>query len=342
MLRKIYVLFIARSLEFLKDSASLGWNLVLPVMLIAGFSIMFAGGEKPFFKVAVMADNNTQNNQNNHPFLSYPQIEFYKITDKKKSMDNVRLHKSDMLLDLTDNKHSYWINSLSQKGEILEKLLLSSSSSDIKMQKQIIEGKKVSYVDWVVPGIMGMNIMFSCLFGVGFVIVRYRKSGYLKRLNATPVTATEFILSQIASRMILIVIISIVLFGISYWILDLNFAGSYFDLIVILILGCLSIISLSLVVISRSQSEELASGMLNMLSWPMMFLSGVWFSLDGASSWVQKLADFFPLTHFLSASRAIIIDGESLIAQKNQIIVLISITIVCFIIGTLSFKWDKD
>jgi ABC-type multidrug transport system permease subunit len=337
MLRKIYTLFIARSLEFLKDSASLGWNVILPVMLIGGFAIMFTGGEKPFFKVALV-----ESTQTTHPFLSYPQIEFYNITDQKKSINSVRLHKSDMLLDLTGDKLSYWINPLSQKGEILEKLLLSSSSSDVTIHKQTIEGKKVSYVDWVVPGIMGMNIMFSCLFGVGFVIVRYRKSGYLKRLNATPVTATEFILSQILSRMILIVTISTVLFGVSYWLLNLNFAGSYFDLIVILILGCLSIISLSLVAISRSQSEELASGMLNMLSWPMMFLSGVWFSLDGASSWVQKLAEIFPLTHFLSASRAIIIDGEPLISQSREIIILLTITTICFAIGTLSFKWDRN
>jgi ABC-2 type transport system permease protein len=334
MLVRIYALLKSRNLEFIYDKAALGWNILLPVLLIAGFAIMFSAGEKPLFKVATINSNNSE-----HPFLSTPHIDFFITDNKEEAIQSVRLHKVDMLIDFDNKPVLFWINSLSQKGQFLEQLIISSSQEEFK--KQTIDGKKVSYVDWVVPGIMGMNIMFSCLFGVGYVIVRYRKSGYLKRLNATGVTAYEFLLAQVISRLILIVFISCVLFIISYWLLDLRFAGSYFDIFVILLLGCLSIISLSLVIIARTSSEELASGLLNMLSWPMMFLSGVWFSLEGTGVWVQNLAKIFPLTHFLSASRAIIIDGVSLSNLYQEVILLSVITFVCFMIGVLSFKWHS-
>jgi ABC-type multidrug transport system permease subunit len=87
------------------------------------------------------------------------------------------------------------------------------------------------------PGVLGMNIMFSCLFGVGFVIVRYRKNGYLKRLNATPLSAFEFILAQLTSRLLLIVSISVFLFTATHLVLDFTVVGSFFDLFIVLVLG---------------------------------------------------------------------------------------------------------
>ena len=104
----------------------------------------------------------------------------------------------------------YWVNTDSPKGYIVEKLLLRGSTR--ARSARPVSGEAVRYVDWLFPGILGMNMMFSCLFGVGYVVVRYRKSGFLKRLHATPLTAFEFLSAQVLSRLLLILFVTAILY----------------------------------------------------------------------------------------------------------------------------------
>src|SRR5207249_448945 len=94
----------------------------------------------------------------------------------------------------------YWVNTDSPKGYIVEKLLLAAEPAAVR---EPVSGAAVRYVDWLFPGILGMNMMFSCPFGGGYVVLRYRKSGFLKRLHATPLSAFEFLSAQVLSRLTL-------------------------------------------------------------------------------------------------------------------------------------------
>jgi ABC-type multidrug transport system permease subunit len=185
-------------------------------------------------------------------------------------------------------------------------------------------------------------MMFSALFGVGYVIVRYRKSGYLKRLHATPLSALEFLLAQVLSRLILIMVISTGVFLATNALLDFPMEGSYLDLFLVATLGTISMIALGLSIAARVTSEELAGGLLNLVSWPMMLVSGVWFSLDGAHPWVQKLAQFFPLTHILDGARGIMLDGRSLPDISYNLGALLLMGIVFLTAGAGLFRWAPD
>jgi len=337
----------ARNLEFLRDRAALAWNLLLPVMLVFGLAFIFSGGDKAVFKVAVMdgennaiANNNNQLSNKLHPFLNTRYINFYKVEDIEPLIKKVGRHQVDMLLDLRPDKLHYWINTDSSKGYFLEQLLLGSKGPEL--DKQTVEGEQVRYVDWVVPGILGMNIMFSCLFGIGFVIVRYRKNGYLKRLNATPLSALEFIISQVLSRLILVVIITCMLFIGTNIFMNFTMEGSYLDLFIILLIGTTCMISLGLLIAARVSNEELAGGLLNAVSWPMMILSGVWFSMEGTHPVLLYAAELSPLTHILSAARAIMLDGASLTDLGYQIAVLVVMTAVLMLVSARYFKWTTD
>lgn len=187
-----------------------------------------------------------------------------------------------------------------------------------------------------------MNMMFSCLFGVGYVVVRYRKNGFLKRLRATPLRPIEFIIAQVASRLSLIILITAVIYTGTHLFLDTRMEGSYFALLLIAILGAASMVSLGLMVAARVSSEELAGGLLNLITWPMMLLSGVWFSLEGASPLVQNAAQIFPLTHILDSSRAVMLDGASLIDIAPNLAALALMTAVFLGIGATFFRWNQD
>ncbi|OQX15453.1 MAG: ABC transporter permease [Thiothrix lacustris] len=336
MIKRIWATFYARSLEFLRDRSTLGWNFILPIALVFGLAFVFSGDGQPLFKVAVVAQSA------DHPFRHTEHVEFYEIAPDavETTVRKVGRHQVDMLLDLRAEPTRYWINSDSQNGYFLEKLLQHSGGT--ALQRQSVQGAEIRYVDWVVPGILGMNLMFSCLFGVGFVIVRYRKSGYLKRLNATPLSATEFLLAQIASRLALVVVVTTLVFTATHLFMHFTVEGSYWNLLLVLVLGAFTLIALSLVVAARVSSEELAGGLLNLLTWPMMILSGVWFSMEGTNPVMQWVSQLSPLTHILSAARAIMLDGAGLADIGGQLLVLAVMAVLFVVIGTLAFKWTTE
>jgi ABC-type multidrug transport system permease subunit len=118
--------------------------------------------------------------------------------------------------------------------------------------------------------------------------------------------------------------------------------GSYFDLVLIGFVGAMSLIALGLLVASRSRSEELTGGLLNLATWPMMILSGVWFSLEGSPDFIQNIAWFLPLTYLVEGARAIMTDGASLIDIQHHLWVLIGMTVLFLSLGAALFRWEGD
>lgn len=345
MMKRIWATFYARTLEFVRDRSTLGWNLILPVALVFGLAFVFSGNGQPLFKVGVVAEKVSAASKPDpqlHPFLQTLHVEFYSVPVEgvETAVRKIGRHQVDMLLDLRAGQMHYWVNSDSQKGYFLERLLQNSGGT--KLAKQSVQGDEIRYVDWVVPGILGMNLMFSCLFGVGFVIVRYRKSGYLKRLNATPLSATEFLLAQIFSRLLLVVMVTTVVFAGTNLFMHFTMEGSYLNLLLVLVLGAFSLIALSLLVAARVSSEELAGGLLNLLTWPMMVLSGVWFSMEGTNPFMQWVSQLSPLTHMLAAARAIMLDGAGLAEISVHLLVLVAMSVVFLAIGAVTFKWTAE
>jgi ABC-type multidrug transport system permease subunit len=118
-------------------------------------------------------------------------------------------------------------------------------------------------------------------------------------------------------------------------------AGSHLDLLIVFVLGGLSLTSIGLLVASRGTSEDFTSGALNFISWPMMFLSEVWFSLEGAPQWVKSFAELLPLTHLLRAARKIMNDGATLAQVSSECLVLIGVTLFCLVVGAALFSWNE-
>ena len=339
MLRRIYAIFVGRNREFLRDRASLSWNLLLPVALVFGLSFAF-DGQRDEFTIGVLqpaADVDV----NAHPFFSTPYIRFVAYDDLEKALLKVERHQLDLLVDAGPPQR-YWVNPEAAKGYFAELVLLQSvATGGAGIVKAQIPGEPIRYSDWVLPGILGMNMMFSCLFGVGYVIVRYRKNGFLKRLRATPLTAFEFISAQVASRMVLIMLITSFVYTGTHLLLDTRMEGSYVTLFVVGLVGAISMVSLGLIVSARVTSEELAGGLLNLINWPMMMLSGVWFSLEGAGGLLQDISRIFPLTHVLDAARAVSLDGATFVDVSPSLAALGIQSAIFLAIGSAIFRWEQ-
>lgn len=324
----------ARDREFLRDRSALAWNIIFPLLIILGFAFAFTGDQVNQYKIGVIE----QHEDALLTFYTTDYIQFIPIEESEKvlAIDKVKRHQLDMLLDARLKR--YWMNDSSPSGYMLEKVLAGSGGE--AYQKQLVQGEQIRYVDWLIPGVLGMNMMFSALFGVGYVVVRYRKNGVLKRLKATPLNALEFLSAQVVSRLWLIMAITSGVFIGCNLLIDFAMHGSYLNLFLVYVLGAFSMVSMGLIVAARVKSEEMAGGLLNMLSWPMMFLSGVWFSLEGLHPWIQKLALVFPLTHITQAARGIMLDGASLSAILPNLVALLVMSIIFLLLGVLLFRWE--
>lgn len=344
--KRMWAMFTARNHEFFRDRAAFGWNFAFPFLIIVGFGLIFGGKEHQQFKVGLFTNTPQIEGRENTVPLAFQQgkyLQFIDFSSQAEGEQKLQHHKIDLLLDSHSPEHHYWINDSSPNGYITEQIFLASlvKNSEELARKQIIKGVQIRYIDWLFPGILGMNMMFSALWGVGYVVVRYRKNGALKRLKATPLTPLEYLSAQMLSRIFLIMFTIIVVWIGSNLIFHFQVHGSYVALALIFFLGGLSLCSMGLVLAARGTSEEFTSGILNFISWPMMFLSEVWFSLEGSPAWIQGFAKIFPLTHLLTGARKIMNDGASLVDVQSECLVLIATTLICLTIAAKLFSWNE-
>jgi len=319
-------------MEFVRDKGNLFWNLLFPIFLIFGFSFAFSGGSNELFKVGVYGNQDSS--------LGFLEESYVKVVNYEKlnlALNKVRHHQIDMVINFETKE--YFVNESSTNASVAERIFLTGDeAADFKHQS--LSGRPIRYVDWFVPGAIGANMMFSCIFGAGWIIVRYRRNGVLKRLKATPVHAFEFVSAQMMSRLFIVFIVSVIVYGGTNFFLKFVMVGSYWNLLFITVLATISMISLGLVFASRIRSEELAGGLMNIVIWPMMAFSGIFFSLEGSPAALQRASRIFPLTHYIEAGRAIMLDGAKLTDIGANLITLVGMSALFLLLSSLLFKWE--
>ena len=347
-LKRLWAILKARNLEFFRDRSAFGWNFLFPFLLVAGFGIIFGGKTYTEYKIGVFPTDSEQVSveQLNIPqrFKNMKYLKFIGFKTAGEGLEKLKHHRIDFLIKTGNGSPEYWVSDTSPKGYVVEQMFKASllpPESAANAERKEIQGSAIRYIDWLFPGILAMNMMFSALWGVGYVVVRYRKNGVLKRLKVTPLTAFEYITAQAISRIFLLMFTLVIVWTGCDLIFGFEVQGSYVDLFFIFFLGSLSLTALGLVLASRGTSEEFTTGILNFISWPMMFLSEVWFSLEGAPGWVKGFANIFPLTHMLTAARKIMHDAAGLIDVGPQIMILSLMSLAFLMLGAALFSGNK-
>jgi ABC transporter DrrB family efflux protein len=346
-MKKLLALIKARNLEFYRDRAALSWTILFPFVVLAGFAYGYSGKSEPLLVVRASGVASAE-----HPVIralkETPGMDFQMLSDEDAVLKKLSRYEADLAIRASEDgkRITYAFNPDSEKGKLAERLLHQANSLQaeprVALESQAITGRKVRYADWLLPGLLAMNIMFGSMFGVGYVIVRYRKNGVLKRLRATPLTAFQFLSAQVISRMVLMVVTSFLVVAGAMVVIGFrpaSYATATIDLLLFLAVSSAAMISVGLVVAAQISSEEVADGVLNLMTWPMIFLSGIWFSLDGASAWVVWISKAMPLSYVVKGLRAILIDGAHFTDVLPEVGILLVITAVLMGIGSALFKW---
>jgi len=196
------------------------------------------------------------------------------------------------------------------------------------------------YIDWLIPGLIGLNLMSTGMWGIGFGIVYMRQKKQLKRLIATPMRRSDFLLAQILARLgfLLIEVPPIILFA---WLaFEVEIAGSLLSLILVVLAGAFTFAGLGLLASSRARTVEGVSGINNLIMLPMFVLSGIFFSAERFPDSMQPIIHALPLTALNDALRAIYNEGESLAAVTPELGIMAAWAVLSFALALKLYRWQ--
>jgi ABC-type multidrug transport system permease subunit len=195
------------------------------------------------------------------------------------------------------------------------------------------------YVDWLIPGIVGLNIMGTSMWGIGFSIVQARMRKLLKRLVASPMRKREYLLAQIGGRLVLLAPEAGVPLVFGVFILGLPIRGSLLTVSIVCLIGALAFGGIGLLTASRARTFEAISGLMNLAMVPMWVLSGVFFSSSNFPQAVQPLIQALPLTALIDALRGVVLDGVGLAGVARELAILGAWGLGGFAIALRIFRW---
>jgi ABC-2 type transport system permease protein len=195
------------------------------------------------------------------------------------------------------------------------------------------------YIDFLLPGMIGMGLMGGGLWGVGFVVVDMRVRKLLKRFLATPMRKSDFLLAVMFSRLLFTLADVVILLLFGYFVFQVRTQGSYLDLSATVVVGAAAFAGIGLLVASRAETLETVSGLMNLVMLPMWILSGVFFSSERFPQAAQPFINALPLTALNQLLRGIILEGRSFLALWPQAAILVGYAVITFAVALRVFRW---
>lgn len=219
---------------------------------------------------------------------------------------------------------------------------ITRAPSLFKIEQEAISAKNLKYIDFLIPGIVAMAIMQMGVFSIVFVLVQYRKKGIMKRLLVTPMKSVDFIAGQVLTRIFVSIMQVVVIVGVAVLVFDINVVGNYLLILLLVSLGSLLFISMGFAMSSFAKTEESAAPIANIVVFPMLFLSGVFFPIEAMPAWLQGISKYLPLTYLANGLRSVMTEGVKIAAIKSDVLGLLVWSIIIIIFAILFFRLNPE
>jgi ABC-2 type transport system permease protein len=216
---------------------------------------------------------------------------------------------------------------------------LNNFKDDISLHINRIYGN-IKYIDFLVPAILGMTVMMSCMMGMGATIAGERETGELARLFMTPTSVSTVIGGKIAAKLLIELVRALILIFMAVLLFNVSIKGGFLQTFIVLVIGALCFVGFGIMLSARTSTQEDYAQMSLPFSMPMMFVSGVFYPIETMPWILQKLAYIFPLTYLNDAMRGIMLKGQTLGDVWLDLVVLLGFTALFFIIGVKRFNRD--
>jgi len=332
-------LTLTRFREFLREPEALFWVFIFPILLAAGLGLAFRNRPAEVLKIATVSPELAQSLRKDK-LLDVQQL------SGPAADEALRTGKIALLAEPGPaGTVVYRYDDTNPEGRTARMLAdravqrAAGRVDPVSATDRLMREPGSRYIDFLIPGLLGMNLMGSAIWGMGFAIVDARRRKLMKRLVATPMPRAYYLLSFLLSRLIMLVVEVGFLLAFGVFVFKVPVRGSLLDLALLCVVTSLSFGALGLLIASRVKTIEAASGLMNLVMMPMWIVSGVFFSAQRFPDMLQPVIKALPLTAAINALRANMLQGAGLPQVSSELLVLAAWLVVCFPVALKLFRW---
>lgn len=337
-----------------RNRTALFWNLAFPAIFILIFGAVFGGDGGITFAVAITGEPSPARDsalaalRSNDAFtVTTGSIAAELATLKDGERDVVLVFGRpaagqtaapplDLYSDATDGP-----NEAVAIGAVRQVLTAAiGQGPPLAITERRVSSAAISFIDFFVPGILAMSLMNSGVIGLSTAFVTYRERGILRRIKVTPFPIGRFILARVVSQLVIAVAQSLILAGMASLLFDLTIRGNPLVILSVIVTGALAFLAIGFAISSFARNTESAASYANLVTFPMLFLSGVFFSVDSAPAWLQPITRLLPLRYLVDALREPMNRGRGFDAIWLDLLVLAGTFTVAMTIAIRFFRWD--
>lgn len=346
-------LILASLKMFMRQREAILWSIVLPLFMVFLFSFVKFDG------VGSVSLGIVNRSQDTTLFNTLHSIRMLKISHGSAEQELAALQRGERALVLEipatfqvygNDSLTVYLNAEKVQDAQAGRMIIQRALDELIFQQNhlprhnlrvtTINTRNLSYIDFLLPGILAMSIMQGGVFGVAFSFVILKKRGILRRLLATPMPTSDFISAQVLSRLLILMLQVLIMVGAGVLLFKLHFIGNLFNMLVVGVLGGTIFLAIGFALSGISKSEDQVAPLANIITLPMMMLSGVFFSRSNLPGFAHVITDFFPLTYLADALRAIAIEGATLFDLKTQLLGLGTWAVITLFIAVKAFRWE--
>lgn len=338
-------LSLTRLREFYRQPEAVFWVYFFPILLVVALGIAFRN--KPVEEITIDAVQSAQATEMQTSLSQDERIKLQLLT-LEECQRRLRTGKSDLYFDATGDSVEYHFDPTRPGSMVARDSVDNLLQRAAGREDPIVTGNHEQsepggrYIDFLVPGLIGMSLMGGGLWGVGFAIVDMRIRKLLKRLLATPMKKTHFLIGIMASRLVFMIPEMILLLVFARYAFGVQVYGSWATIVFLVLLGAIQFSGIGLLVASRAKTLESVSGLMNLVMLPMWTLCGIFFSYERFPEMVQPIIKLLPLTPLIDSLRAVMLEGATLASQWPEILTMTLWGVVCFALAMLWFRWTES
>ncbi|MEY4513426.1 MAG: Inner rane transport permease YbhR [Pseudomonadota bacterium] len=335
-------LTFARVREFSRDPGAIFWTFGFPVVLAVALGLAFRSSPTPELRVALSCAVDCEHVA--EALGSSPELTVQRLS-RAESQAALRRAKLDLIVEVDDPRGvNYRFDPTRPEGKsarMAAELAIDPNpmpryrASEVR---EVLPGSR--YIDFLLPGLLGVNLLSSSVWGISFSLVEARRRKLLKQLSATPMQKRDYLASIMLSRLLFLAFEVVAILGFGALVFAVPIRGSIGSVFVFCLLGSFSFTGLALWVASRVRSIEAASGWSNVVILPMWLLSGVFFSYERFPEWLWPWLRCLPLTALNVALRSLINEGRPLMTLGHEALVLVTWSVLTFVIALRTFRWQ--
>ena len=337
-------LLMARMKELKREPEVIFWVFIFPLLLALGLGIAFRNKPADVTRIAIVAGPGAERAMS---LLEPRKTSIHAdVLDESLALQGFRLGKYDLVVEPDGNGGFRYRYDPSRPESVLSRAEVDDALQTAAGRKDSLPTTAVTstepgsrYIDFLIPGLLGMNLMNSGMWGIGFALVDMRQRKLLKRFVATPMRRSDFLMALTSSRLVLMIIEVALLLGFGVLVFHMRVLGSLLTILLLGAIGAVAFGGLGLLTASRAQKIESVSGLINLVMMPMWIFSGVFFSYERFPAIVHPLIRALPLTALNDALRATILQGASLASQSGRLLVLVLWGGISFVLALRWFRW---